>query len=127
MAALIGVLCCEMWLTMPMLKAGMAPIVMFEQLGTLIVCASTVYFLSVLLGTVLDDQWRLWGTFLGSAGILLLCTRFSLPAFADIFHGMGERSPLATHTMPWNVMAFSLALSAILFFAALKIAQRREY
>ena len=103
------------------------PIQMFEQVGTLIACSSTIYFLSVLLGTVLDEQWRLWGTILASAGIWLLCTHFSLPAFADIAHGIGERSPIVAHTIPWNVMAFSLGLSAILFFAALKIAQRREY
>ncbi|MGC2401345.1 MAG: hypothetical protein WA510_16235 [Acidobacteriaceae bacterium] len=47
--------------------------------------------------------------------------------FANIVHGIGERSPIFAHTIPWNAMAFSLGLSAILFFAALKIAQRREY
>jgi hypothetical protein len=126
-AAVIGVLCCEMWLAMPLQRAGVTPIEMFEQAATLIACSSTIYFLSVLLGTGLDDQWRVRGTLLASVGIWLLCTQFSLPAFADIAHGVGNRSPIVAHTMPWNVMAFSLGLSAILFFAALKIAQRREY
>jgi hypothetical protein len=126
-AAVIGILCCEMWLAMPLQRAGVTPIEMFEQAATLIACSSTVYFLAVLLGTVLDDQWRVWGTLLGSAGIWLLCTQFPLPAFANIVHGMGERSPIFAHTIPWNAMAFSLGLSAILFFAALKIAQRSEY
>jgi ABC-2 type transport system permease protein len=126
-AAVIGILCCEMWLAMPLQRAGVTPIEMFEQAATLIACSSTVYFLAVLLGTVLDDQWRVLGTMLGSAGIWLLCTQFPLPAFANIVHGMGERSPIFAHTIPWNAMAFSLGLSAILFFAALKIAQRREY
>jgi len=126
-AAVTGVLCCEMWLAVPLLRAGVTPMEMFEQAATLIACSSTVYFTAVLLGTVLDDQWRLWGTLLVSVGIWLLCTKFSLPAFADIFHGIGERSPIVAHAIPWNTMAFSLGLSAILFFAALKIAQRREY
>ena len=60
------------------------------------------------------------GTLLAAVGIWLLCTQFSLPAFANIVHGMGERSPIFAHTIPWNAMAFSLGLSAILFFAALK-------
>src|SRR5271156_4643301 len=126
-AAVIGVLCCEMWLAVPLLRGVVTPIEMFEQVGTLIACSSTVYFLSVLLGTVVDDQWRVWGTLLASVGIWLLCTKFSLPAFADIAHGIGERSPIVAHTIPWDAMAFSLGLSAILFFAALKVVQRREY
>jgi hypothetical protein len=126
-AAVIGILCWEMWLAMPLQRTGVTPIEMFEQAATLIACSSTVYFLAVLLGTVLDDQWRVWGTLIASVGIWLLCTQFSLPAFADIAHGIGKRSPIVAHTIPWNAMAFSLGLSAILFFAALKIAQRREY
>jgi hypothetical protein len=116
-----------MWLEIPMQRAGVTPIEMFEQAATLIACSSVIYFLSVLLATMLDDQWRVRGTVLASVGIWVLCTQLSLPAFADIAHGIGERSPIVAHTIPWNVMAFSLGLSAILFFAALKIAQRREY
>jgi len=126
-AGVIGILCWEMWLAMPLHSAGVTPIEMFEQAATLIACSSTIYFLAVLLGTVLEDQWRVFGTLIASAGIWLLCTKFSLPAFADIAHGIGRRSPIVAHTIPGNVMAFSLGLSAILFFAALKIAQRREY
>ena len=126
-AALIGILCWEMWLALPLQGAGVTPIEMFEQAATLIACCSAVYFLAVLLGTVLEDQWRVFGTLIASAGIWLLGTKFSLPAFADIADGIGKRSPIAAHTIPWNTMAFSLGLSAILFFAALKIVQRREY
>ncbi len=40
---------------------------------------------------------------------------------------MGDGSPQVAHTMPWTAMAFSIGLAAILFFAALKIVQAREY
>jgi hypothetical protein len=40
---------------------------------------------------------------------------------------MREGSPVLAHTMPWTAMVFSLGLAAILFFAALKVAQTREY
>jgi hypothetical protein len=40
---------------------------------------------------------------------------------------MREDSPVLAHTMPWTAMAFSLGLAALLFFAALKVAQTREY
>lgn len=126
-AALIGVLCWEMWLAMPLIRGVVTPVEMLEQAATLFVCSSTIYFLSVLLGTVFDDQWRTWGTMLASAVIWWLCAQLPLPPFADIFHGMGKYSPIVAHTIPWNVMAFSAGVSAVLFFASLKIAQRREY
>ena len=50
-----------------------------------------------------------------------------VPSYADILGAMGEGSPLVAHAMPWPAMAFSLALAAALFFAALKIVQRQEY
>jgi hypothetical protein len=40
---------------------------------------------------------------------------------------MGENSPIIAHTMPLGAMAFSLAFAAVLFLAALKIVQAREY
>jgi hypothetical protein len=127
MAAVIGVLCFDMWLAMPMLRDIATPFEMFEQAGTLIAGNSIVYFFSVLLGTVLDDQWRVWGTMFVSLGAGWLCMHGSLPAFANILHGIANDSPIVAHTIPWNVIAFSLGLSAILFVAALKVAQRREY
>lgn len=126
-AAVIGVFCWEMWLAFPLMRGVVTPIEMIEQAASLIACSSTIYFLSVLLGTVFDDLWRTWSTMLISGGIFWICSQASLPAFANILHGMGERSPIVTHTIPWNVMTFSLGLSAVLFLVALKIAERREY
>ena len=100
---------------------------MLEYAGTLIACASALYCLSVLLATFLDDQWRIWGTMIASAGLWWLCTHTPLPASINIFRAMREGSPLLAHMMPWCAMTFSLALAAILFFAALKVVQTREY
>lgn len=126
-AAVLGVFSCEMWLILPWLRGSVTPIVMVEEAATLIVCGSIVYFVSVLLGTVLDDQWRTWGTFLSSFALIALSIRFSLPPFANVLQGIGKRSPLVAHTMPWSVMAFSGVVSSVLFFTAMKVAQRREY
>jgi len=100
---------------------------MFEYTGTLIACASALYFLSVLLATFLDDQWRVWGTMIGSAVLWWLFSHTPLPASANIFQAMGKSSPLIAHTIPWTAIAFSLGLAAVLFFAALKVVQAREY
>ena len=83
--------------------------------GAIIACASTLYFLSVMLATLLDDQWRTWGTMIGSAALWWLSTHTPLPASMDIFRAMGEGSPVVAHTMPWLAMAFSLVLAAICF------------
>jgi hypothetical protein len=123
----IGALCCGMWLVSPVFRAIGTPVEMFEYAGTLIACASALYCLSVLLATFLDDLWRTWGTMLFFAALWWLSTHTPLPASANIFRAMREGSPLLAHTMPWTAMAFSLGLAVILFFAALKVVQTREY
>jgi hypothetical protein len=123
----IGALCCGMWLVSPAFKAIATPIEMLEYAGTLIACASALYCFSVLLATFLDDLWRTWGTMLFFTALWWLSTHTPLPASANIFRAMREGSPLLAHSMPWTAMAFSLGLAAILFFAALKVVQTREY
>jgi hypothetical protein len=123
----IGMFCCALWLATPALRAVATVTEMFEYAGTMMVCASALYFLSVLLATFLDDQWRVWGTMLSGAGLWWLSGRSLLPASADLFRAMGDNSPLIAHTIPWTAMAFSLGLCAVLFCAALRIVQTREY
>ena len=126
-AGVIGALCCGMWLVSPALRAMATPVEMLQYAGTLIACASALYYFSVLLATFLDDQWRAWGSMIASAALWWLSTHTPLPAYANIFRAMREGSPPLAHTMPWTAMAFSLGLAAILFFAALKVVQTREY
>jgi hypothetical protein len=109
------------------LRGAVTAIEMFEYAGTLIVCASALYSISVLLATFLDDLWRMFGSMIAFWALWALSNYAPFPASANIFRAMGEGSPLLAHTMPWTAMAFSLELAAILFFAALKIVQTREY
>jgi hypothetical protein len=127
MVVLVGFLCCGIWLLAPIVRTLVAPVEMFEYATTLIACASSLYGLSVLLATFLDDQWRVWGTMLSIAALWWVSLHASLPAFTDILHAMGKGSPLIVHSMAWPTMAFSLALATIFFFTALKVAQSREY
>ncbi len=123
----IGVLCCAAWFLSPALRAMVGPGTMLQYAATLIACGSSIYSVSVLLGTFLDDQWRTWGTMLTSAGLWWLSTHTALPAFLDIFRGMGRGSPLISHTVPWNAILFSVLLAAVLLFAALSVLRAREY
>ncbi len=122
----IGMLCWGMRALFPILRATTAA-EMLEYTGVLIACATSLYFISVLLATLLDDLWRLWGTMITFGSLWWLSSHTPLPARANIFRAMGEGSPLIARTMPWTAMGISLGLAAILFFAALKVARSREY
>ena len=123
----LAMFCCALWVSIPALRAVATEREMVEYAGTMMVCASALYFLSVLLATFLEDQWRVWGTMLGSAGLWWLSSRSFMPASADIFRAMGADSPLIAHAIPWHALAFALGLSMVLFLTALSIVQTREY
>ncbi len=110
-----------------MLRTMVTPAEVLKYAATLIACASVIYFLSVLLATFLDDQWRVWTTMISCAALWWVSMHAPLPAFTNIFRAIGPGSPLLARTMPWNTIAFSLGLAAILFFAALKVVRAREY
>jgi hypothetical protein len=127
MVCLIAARCVAVWFLFPVLRETATPAEMFQQAVTLTACATGIYAIPVLLATFLDDQWRLQGSFLAMAALWLLFNRTPVPASLNLIRAMGEGSPMLAHTMPWAAMGCSLGLAAILIFAALKIAERREY
>ncbi len=58
MAGAILAWCYGCWLLLPVVRGSVSAGDMLEFVVALIVCASSLYFLSVLLGAFLDDQWR---------------------------------------------------------------------
>jgi len=127
MAAGIGWVCCLLWFLFPVIRGGTTPQEMVEYAAVLIVCGSAFYCITVLLATFLDDLWRVWGSFICYGAIWWLASKIPAPASVNVFLAMGDGSPVLAHTMPWTPMAFALGLAAVLFFAALKVVQRREY
>lgn len=128
MAAAMAVWCYGSWLVLPVVRGSASAADMLEYLLALIVCASSLYFLSVLLGTFLDDQWRMWVTLMASGALWIVCTFVRLPASVNIVRAvMGDSSPLVAHAMPWVAMLLSLAFAAGFFLSAVKIAQLREF
>jgi hypothetical protein len=126
-AAAIGMFCGGLWLLIPALREATTRIAMLEYSATLIACTTSLYFVSVLLATFLDDQWRIWGTMIVPFAFWWVSQHVTLPAFADLLRAVGNDSSLITHTMPWATVAFSLTLAALFFLAALKVVQTREY
>ncbi len=123
----IGLFCCGMWALLPILMATATAAEMLEYAVVLIACASSLHFISVLLATFLDDRCRMYGTMIAFRGLYCLFKHISLPYSVNIFRAMAEGSPLLAHSIPWTAMAFSLVLTAVLFFAALKVVRSREY
>lgn len=130
MLELVGIaaaLSCAAWFIFPALKVHLAVSVLFAYWITVSVCVSAFYFLSVLLTTVLDDDWPIYGTLIAIWILRWISAAFSVPPSVNIFRAMGAASPLFTHTFPWASMGVSLGAAAILFLAALKVVQTREY
>jgi hypothetical protein len=128
MAGAIIAWCYGCWFMLPVVRGSVSAVHMLEYVVTLIVCASSLYFLSVLLGTFLDDQWRMWVTLMASGALWMLCSYVRLPASVNVVRAMmGESSPLIAHTVPWMAILFSLVLTAFFSLAALKIVQLRQY
>ncbi len=123
-AGAIAVMCLFVW-TIP--AAGPTAAQMLTQTAVLIACGSSIYCIAVLLATFLDDQWRFLCSVVAMTTLWWLLEKTPGTAAINIFRAMDESSPWAGHNIPWSAMAFSLGLAAILFLAALKIVQRREY
>lgn len=124
MAGVLGAFCCGIWFASPPFRAIVSPIDMFKYAGTLIICGSALYSVSVLLATFLDDIWRVWGTIAAFGVLWLISSR--LPSQMNIIQAM-QGSSLSSHVMPWSAMSFSVGLAAILLLASLKIVQSRQY
>jgi hypothetical protein len=127
MSGAVAAMCSAMWFLFPLLRSATTLEEMIKHAVVLIACASGLYSIVVLMATFLDDLWRMFGSGIAFGALWWLSNHTPLPASANIFRAMGEGSPLLAHAMPWTAMAFSLELAAILFFAALKIVQTREY
>lgn len=128
MAGAILTWCYGCWFLLPVVRGSVSAGDMLEYVVALIVCASSLYFLSVLLGAFLDDQWRMWITLMASAALWMLCSFVRLPDSVNVVRAiMGESSPLVAHTLPWMAMMFSFVLAAVFSLAALKVVQMREY
>ena len=118
-------MCSGIWLVCPAAKATGTETL--EHAGAIMAYASGFYFLFVLSATVLDLKSQVLASYMMFVGIWWLSGHIPLPASLDIFRAMGEGSPMVAHSMPWGAMAFSLGLALVLFFAALKIVQAKEY
>ena len=118
---------CAVWIMFPPLRIHITGSDLLLYWVTLSACASAIYFLGVLISTVLDDTWRGFAGMFGVVFLRWLLSTVPLPPSFDIFRAMGAFSPLFTHALPWESIAISLSAATILFLAALRVVQKQEH
>src|SRR5215471_6937091 len=127
LTAVIMLICAGLWATVPQLRAQMTLPEILVYGFALAVSTASFYSVSVLLATFLDGQWQIWGSMIFIVGMQEVSERLPVPHPLDLFRPLTTDSPLLTHVLPWSGMGISVVLSAILFFASMKIVQLREY
>jgi hypothetical protein len=118
---------CAVWIMLPLLRANITGLDLLLFWVTLFTCSSAIYFIGVLLATVLEDAWRGFASMFAVVLLRWLLSLPSLPPPVNIFRAMGSASPLFTHSLPWASIAISFGASAVLFLISTTIAQTREY
>ena len=86
------------------------------------------YTLSLLLSTVFEDQLKPIIVGLGVAFGMSLVALFSRSAARySVFRVMSGEDYFQRGVVPWAGLAVCLALSAVLYFAALRVLERRDF
>jgi hypothetical protein len=119
--------CFAMWRLRPLYTGNASAVDMLRYVATVAVCVSIPYFISVLLGTFLDDQWRTFGTMIATGALGALPNLVAVPDWANLLRALGVGSPLVQHHMEWGLIVFSLLSVTALFAGAVTIARTREY
>jgi hypothetical protein len=115
------------WILFPPLRTNSGVSDLLQSILAAIVCIACIHFFAVLLASFLEDIWCTLGGILAVGLLWWGTSRLSLPPSFDVFAFLTAASPLRTHALPWPAMGISLLLSAVLFLAAYKVVQAREY
>jgi hypothetical protein len=89
------------------------------------VCSLGFYFLSTLLSIFLDAQWQIYGSLVAIGGVWWLVRGYQ--SDLNVFRVFRDSAPLVTHTIPWMAMLVSVWIGLILFVAAAREIERREF
>lgn len=114
------------WIFLPSFRINASPQDAVLYTLTLLAHTGGFYFLSVLLATVIEGPWRVWGTFLLIFGVRWT-TMHLLPRSFDILAPIASETPLITHALPWKAISLCIGMAAICFAAASKVVESREY
>jgi hypothetical protein len=92
---------------------------------TAIVFLTAVYCTHAFFTTFMDEP--LSSVYAGLTLALLLWLLHRIGPAVDIVRAFGQASPLITHRLPWSQTATAAGLAVVLFLAAVRVVQTREY
>ena len=115
-----------LWRFVPAIKVHASLVNALEYAFSLTICNTVAYFVCVLVAIFLDDVWQIWGKMISVAALLFISSKTPRQSL-NLQRAIGSASPFVTHALPWTTMGYSLLASAILFYAAVKVAEAREY
>lgn len=114
-AALIVAVTVVVWALAPVMRARIAPAELLVYLFTAVAGALVAYSAAVLLATFLAEQNTMFAGFIVLAPLWQLQSRVAWlapPRFGEV---------------NWILLGFTAAVSALLLFAAIRVAERRQY
>jgi hypothetical protein len=124
-AAVTVIAACAAWNLFPALRASTTPADFARVLLTTLVWLTGPYCSAFLFETLLAEPFSMviagW-----VFGLLMWLFHHIAPA-VDLIRAFTQASPLITHRLPWPQMATSASVALILFVAAVRIVQTREY
>jgi hypothetical protein len=119
------VIACLVWRLFPSVRAGATPADFARLVLTTLLWLALPYCAALFFQSLLAEPLSLM-----CAGWMLTLVVWLLhriaPAVA-ILRAFGSESPLNTHRVPWSQMATSAVIALILFWATVRVVQRREY
>jgi hypothetical protein len=91
------------------------------------VCTLAVYALSAFLSCILDEMWQFTGSILIIGGVALLQFRVAGLSFLSPLRGISLLSCPLTASTPWAPILTSAVCVFVLFFASVRVLERKEF
>jgi hypothetical protein len=113
------------WALVPVIRSAVAPADFARLVLIVLLFMSVPYSAVVFFNTLVDDP--ISGIYAGYSTTLVLWLLHQAGPAVDIIRVGGQNSPLVTHGLPWPQMATMVCLTLILFWAAIRSVETREY
>ena len=113
------------WSLIPSVRAFMTPADFARLVLTTLLWLTGPYCAALFSVTFLAEPFSFMCA--GWALLLLLWLLHHIAPAVDIIRAFGPASPLITHRLPWPQLAACVTLALLLFLAAARVVQTREY
>jgi hypothetical protein len=124
-AALTLITAAVTWTWVPVMRSAAAPADFARLVFTVLLFMTAPYCAVIFVTTLLEEP--LSGVYAGYGITFLLWILHKAGPAVDVIRAWGAESPLITHRLPWTQLATMAVLALILFWAAVRSVEAREY